>query len=46
MERQNDNNELDLLYDFLISIGYEMSDVEKQLQDGTHPLFDANLGGQ
>lgn len=40
------NNELDMLYDFLISIGYEMSDTEKQLRDGTHPLFDANLGGQ
>lgn len=33
------NDDLDALYDFLISIGYEMSDMEKSLQDGSHPLF-------
>lgn len=33
------NDELDHLYDFLISLGYEMSDEEKAMQDGTHDLF-------
>lgn len=30
---------LDQVYDFLTKIGYEMSEEEKQLQDGTHELF-------
>ncbi len=30
---------LDALYDFLISVGYEMSDMEKELQNGSHALF-------
>lgn len=34
-----DNTRLTRLYDFLQTIGYEMSDEEKQMQDGTHPLF-------
>lgn len=35
-----DNNPgLDLLYKFLEDLGYEMSDDEKSLQDGTHELF-------
>lgn len=34
-----ENDELDLLYTFLEKLGYEMSDEEKQLQNGTHPLF-------
>lgn len=33
------NDDLDHLYDFLVSIGYEMSDEEKALRDGTHELF-------
>ena len=33
------NEWLDKLYDWLISLGYEMSDEERQLRDGTHPLF-------
>ena len=33
------NEKLDKLYDFLISVGYEMSDEEQQLRDGTHELF-------
>lgn len=33
------NDDLDTLYDFLISLGYEMSDMEKELQNGTHELF-------
>ena len=30
---------LDLLYECLESLGYEMSDEEIQMQDGSHPLF-------
>jgi ParB family chromosome partitioning protein len=30
---------LDLLYEGLCSIGYEMSEEEKQIQDGSHPLL-------
>ena len=30
---------LDRIYALLTALGYEMSDNEKQLQDGTHPLF-------
>ena len=33
------NEHLDELYEFLKEIGYEMSDDEKALQDGTHELF-------
>ena len=33
------NKELDALYDLLATLGYQMSDEERQLQDGTHPLF-------
>lgn len=33
------NDRLDRLYNFLISLGYEMSDEEKAMQDGTHQLF-------
>jgi hypothetical protein len=33
------NGTLDTLYDFLIELGYEMSDEEKALRDGTHELF-------
>lgn len=35
----NKNIWLDKLYDWLISLGYEMSDDERQLRDGTHPVF-------
>ena len=35
-----ENKELDALYDLLTALGYQMSDEEKQLQDGTHLLFD------
>lgn len=34
------NRDLDIIYDMLFSLGYEMSDEEKQLQDGSHELFD------
>ncbi len=30
---------LDIIYDTLLKLGYKMSDVEKQLKDGTHPQF-------
>ena len=33
------NFQLDALYRWLVSCGYEMSDDERMLQDGTHPLF-------
>lgn len=33
------NFQLDALYKWLVSCGYEMSDDERMLQDGTHPLF-------
>lgn len=33
------NSELDRLYNFLVSLGYEMSDEEKAMQDGTHQLL-------
>ena len=33
------NDALDRLYDFLISLGYDMSDEEKAMRDGTHEVF-------
>jgi ParB family chromosome partitioning protein len=33
------NERLDRAYDFLIGLGYQMSDEEQQMRDGTHPLF-------
>lgn len=37
--KHNPNDELDRLYDFLTALGYEMSDDEKAMQNGTHELF-------
>lgn len=34
------NGELDNLYELLCGMGYEMSDEEKQMQNGTHRVFD------
>lgn len=34
------NGSLNLIYDFLTALGYEMSEEEKQYLNGTHPLFD------
>ena len=34
-----ENKSLDFLYDTLTELGYEMSDDEKALRDGTHKLF-------
>ena len=33
------NLRLDLLYDWLISLGYDMSDEERELRDGTHAML-------
>ena len=33
------NEKLDFLYEILSEMGYEMSDEEKALQDGTHEMF-------
>lgn len=33
------NARLSLLYEWLISLGYEMSDDERGMMDGTHPIF-------
>lgn len=35
-----ENDKLDLIYQLLSQLGYEMSDEEKEMQDGTHELFD------
>lgn len=37
--KHDQNKDLDKLYDFLIKLGYQMSDEERALQDGTHELF-------
>ncbi len=37
--KHNPNEELSAMYDILTKLGYEMSDEEKQLRDGTHRLF-------
>ena len=37
-----ENDDLDKIYELLIKLGYKMSEDEKQLQDGTHPLFEAD----
>lgn len=35
----SENGDLDKTYEFLCKLGYEMSDEEKALRDGTHELF-------
>jgi len=42
--RHQSNSRLDALYDWLCSVGYEMSDDEKGLRDGTHELL--HLGNE
>lgn len=37
--RYKESDRLDAVYALLTSLGYEMSDEEKQMQDGSHPLF-------
>jgi len=34
-----ENEKLDRIYELLVKLGYEMSDDEKALRSGTHPLF-------
>ena len=38
--RYEENGNLNLIYEFLEDIGYEMSDEERGLIDGTHPMFE------
>ncbi|MCF8017811.1 MAG: ParB/RepB/Spo0J family partition protein [Vallitaleaceae bacterium] len=38
--RHDTNESLDTVYDFLEKLGYEMSDEEKSMRDGTHELFE------
>ncbi len=38
-----DNKSLDEIYDILTDFGYELSDEEEQLMDGTHPIFEKNF---
>lgn len=40
MPQYQKNKQLDLIYEFLCAIGYQMSEEEKQLQSGTHELFE------
>ena len=37
--KYNKNFQLDSIYDWLVSLGYELSDEEKMLRDGSHPLY-------
>nr|WP_315022946.1 ParB/RepB/Spo0J family partition protein [uncultured Aminipila sp.] len=39
-----ENKELDSIYELLEKFGYEMSDEERQLKDGTHELFGKTEG--
>ena len=32
------------LYDFLVECGYQMSDMERQLLDGTHECYQEDAG--
>ena len=33
------NERLDMIYKYLCKLGYQMSDTELQLQNGTHEVF-------
>lgn len=37
--KHHKNAQLDVIYDWLCSLGYEMSTEEQQLRDGTHSIF-------
>lgn len=37
------DEDLDRLYELLIFLGYEMSDDEKAMRDGTHSIFTATF---
>ena len=38
-KKSNHNNGVTTLYEFLMEIGYQLSDMEKQLLDGTHECY-------
>ncbi len=38
-----ENEKLTAFYDLLVKMGYQMSDTEKQLRDGTYELFESNM---
>lgn len=40
----NRDSDMTRLYEFLKEIGYGMSDMEKQLMDGTHPCYQEDAG--
>lgn len=42
--KHEENEKLDRIYALLVKLGYEMSDDEKALQDGTHELFGEATG--
>lgn len=44
--RHEDNPELCLIYEALERLGYQMCEAERQLMDGTHPLFDTERKGE
>ncbi|WP_434132721.1 ParB/RepB/Spo0J family partition protein [Sporomusa sphaeroides] len=44
--RYEDNRVLNTVYDFLIKLGYELSDEEQALQDGTHELYVRDVESQ
>ncbi|MBQ9348658.1 MAG: hypothetical protein IJT94_15200, partial [Oscillibacter sp.] len=44
MPQHKENPTLDALYDWLISLGYEPSDEETSLRDGTHSVYHAKEG--
>lgn len=37
--KHKSNSKLEMLYEWLISLGYEMSDDEEAMMDGSHPIF-------
>lgn len=41
--KHRENKRLETLYAWLISLGYEMSDDERGMMDGTHPIFKEDL---
>lgn len=41
-----DNKHLEKIYDFLEVLGYETSDEEKSILNGTHPIYDVDLGAE
>jgi len=44
--QHNDNQYLNLVNDFLVALGHEMSDEECTLRDGTHKLFMSDAGNK